>query len=147
MNLMTSRLPFAKDLNVHENMGVRILKYRVLASSPPALYPTTLPGVILTYLDDLMAEQIHCQVEDSPEPHAHRPHMQQNSEEEGGKHKKVCVYKCREPSYPKMPMNKERDIQTVVNICVIFESNMLPPKNKINLRCIQKFHLQHQRLK
>ena len=29
MHLMTSRLPFAEDLNVHENMGVRILKYIV----------------------------------------------------------------------------------------------------------------------
>ena len=29
MLLMTSRLPFAEDLNVHENMGFRILKYIV----------------------------------------------------------------------------------------------------------------------
>ena len=32
-------------------------------------------------------------------------------------HKKVCVYKCPEPGCPKAPMNRERDIQTVVNIC------------------------------
>ena len=32
-------------------------------------------------------------------------------------HKKVCVYKCREPGCPKAPMSREREIQTVVNIC------------------------------
>ena len=50
MDLMTNRLLFAEDLNVHENMEVRILKYWVLASSPPALYPATLPGH-LNYAD------------------------------------------------------------------------------------------------
>ena len=34
-------------------------------------------SLILTYLDHLMAEQIHCQVDDSPEPHADCPHMKQ----------------------------------------------------------------------
>ena len=41
-------------------------------------------SLILTYLDHLMAEQIHCQVDDSPEPHADCPHMRQKGEEEGG---------------------------------------------------------------
>ena len=82
-------------------------------------------------------------------PNAHCPLPTHETKKWGGrgeKHKKVCAYKCREPGYPKMPINRERDIQTVVNICVIFESNVLPSKNKINLRWIEKFHLR-QRLK
>ena len=49
-------------------------------------------------------------------------HMKLQTLHEVKEHKKGrrCVYKCMEPGCPKAPMNRERDIQTVVNICVKF---------------------------
>ena len=47
-------------------------------------------------------------------------HMKLKTLYEVKEHKKVCAYKCKEPNCPRMPMTREREIKTVVNICVIF---------------------------
>ena len=59
MHLMTGGLPFAEDINIHENMGVRILKYIVQKCGGTGMTPIRLNCVFIYPKRACIAQQKH----------------------------------------------------------------------------------------